>query len=311
MPDEPGDRRHQVSQRSSPSAMQLRSRVAGTVVPGLDLRPYVSGEFVDVRGEQTIAVVDPMTRQVLAEMPEAGPGQVAVAVAAARDAFDSGPWPRLPARERAAALERLADAVERNAETLALLEATDTGKVLAGVRGWDIPQAAAAFRFYARLALELDDVPLSVAGGRSVRLVHTPVGVCAAVIPWNFPFACTAWKVAPALAAGCTVVVKSPERAPLSAQALARLVAEAGFPPGVVNLVAGRGETTGRHLVTDPRVDAITFTGSFATARSIVEGSLRRLPRTVLELGGKGATLVFDDCDLDAAVAGTLDAAFD
>lgn len=297
--------------RSSPSAARLRGHVVGTVIPGLDLRPFVGERFVDPTGARTIAVADPMTRQTLAHVPEAAPEDVAAAVAAARGAFDTGSWPRMPARERAAALERLADAVEHDAEALALLEATDTGKVLAGVRTWDIPQAVAAFRFYARLATEIHETPMSVAGGRSVRLLHTPVGVCAAVIPWNFPFACIAWKIAPALAAGCTVVVKSAERAPLSAQALATLIAEAGFPPGVVNIVAGRGETTGRYLVADPRIDAITFTGSVATARSIVGASLRRLPRTVLELGGNGPTLVFADCDVDAAVEGVLDAAFD
>ncbi|GAA4996700.1 aldehyde dehydrogenase family protein [Yinghuangia aomiensis] len=296
---------------SSPSASLLRSHVVSTIIPGLDLRPYIGDGFADPVGQQTIAVSDPMTRRTLTNMPEAGPEDVEAAVAAARAAFDTGPWPRMPARERAAALERLADGVERAAGTLALLEATDTGKVLAGVRAWDIPQAAAALRFYARQVLEADEIRVSATGDRSVRLTHVPVGVCAAVIPWNFPFACTAWKIAPILAAGCTVVVKSAERAPLSVQALAGLVVEAGFPPGVVNIVAGRGETTGWYLTADPRIDAVTFTGSTATARAVVGASLRRLPRTVLELGGKGSTLVFADCDVDDAVAGTLEAAFD
>ncbi|MFI9583131.1 aldehyde dehydrogenase family protein [Streptomyces sp. NPDC052236] len=296
---------------SKASATELRDRVVSSLIPGLDLRPFIAGEFTDPVGSGEITDTDPMTERTLAVLPAAGPADVDAALTAARAAFDQGPWPRMTAQERADTLDRFAALIERDTERLSLLEATDTGKRLAGVRGWDVPQSAEVYRYYAQAMLQARTTSMPKVGEASVFVRRVPVGVCAAIIPWNFPFACISWKIAPALAAGCTVVIKPAERAPLSAQALAALAAEAGFPPGVVNVVLGTGDVAGRALVADPRVDKITFTGSQETARSIVAGSASRMPRLTLELGGKGANVVMADCDLDAAVDGTITAMFD
>lgn len=298
---------------TSRRAAELRRHVTVDIVPSLDTRVFVGGDFRDPDGSGVIADIDPTTGAVLADVPAGGAVEADWAVTAARQAFDEGPWPRMAPSERAAVLSRLADLIDRDRERLSLLEATDTGKRLAGVRGWDVPQSAEVYRYYAAVVADGEDSGrrLPDVGGAAVTLCREPVGVCAALIPWNFPFACMSWKIAPALAVGCTVVVKPPERAPLSAHALAGLVVEAGFPPGVVNVVSGTGRSAGHALVSDPRIDKITFTGSAETARSIVSASVHRMPRMTLELGGKGANIVMADCDLDAAVAGTIDAAFD
>ncbi|GGO99668.1 aldehyde dehydrogenase family protein [Wenjunlia tyrosinilytica] len=296
--------------RETPADVR-RNQVVSSLIPALDLRPFIDGGFRDPVSSAELTDLDPTTERTLAVLPTAGPRDVDAAVGAARTAFDEGPWPRMTAQERADTLERFAALIERDAERLSLLEATDTGKRLAGVRGWDVPQSLEVYRYYARAALEREPSTQPDVGTARVVVCAVPVGVCAAITPWNFPFACISWKIAPALAAGCTVVVKPPERAPLSAQALAALATEAGFPPGVFNVVTGVGDVAGRALAADPRVDKITFTGSVDTARSIVAGSTSRMPRLTLELGGKGANVVMADCDLDAAVAGTIDAMFD
>ena len=292
-------------------ASERRSHVTSKLVPGLDLRPFIGGAFAEPKSAATLTVTDPMTERTLATLPAACEADVHDAVTAARTAFDEGLWPRMAPDDRSAVLHRLADLIERDLPDLALLEATDAGKRFAGVRGWDIPHAATMYRYYADWAGRLYGQTLPGAGAVRISTQREPIGVCAAVIPWNFPFACMSWKIAPALAAGCTVVVKAPERAPLSAQALAALFAEAGFPPGVVNVVTGTGEVTGRALTSDPRIDRITFTGSTETARAITRDSSWRMPRLTTELGGKGANVVFADADLEAAVSNAADAVFD
>jgi aldehyde dehydrogenase (NAD+) len=291
-------------------AVSRRSYVINKIIPSLDKRPFINGEFVDSIGIGKIKVFDPMTEKVLTEMPLALLHDIESAVSAARAAFDFGPWPRLHPRERAAILLKLAALIERDTEDLALLESTDTGKRIAGIRSWDIPNAAEVYRYYAGWADKISGDVLADIGSVSVYTRREPVGVCAAIIPWNFPFPCIAWKIAPALATGCTVVVKPPERAPLSAQALANLVQEAGFPPGVVNIVMGQGEVAGAALIADPRVDKITFTGDTITAQSIVRSSAAHLPRLTMELGGKSPNVILPDADLDAAVTGAIDAMF-
>ncbi|MER5264300.1 aldehyde dehydrogenase family protein [Actinosynnema sp. NPDC002837] len=280
------------------------------VLPGIDLRPFIGGEHVEPRTGETLDVTDPGTGQRIAVLPAVVETDVREAVGAARTAFDEGPWPRMSPVERASHLHRLADLIERDLDELALVESLDTGKLFRGVRGWDIGNAAETFRYYAEWAVRTSGDVLPSVGAVRVTTQREPIGVCAAIIPWNFPFACVSWKAAPALAAGCTVVIKPPERAPLSVQALAALIAEAGFPPGVVNIVSGLGDTAGLALVSDPRIDKISFTGSTETARTITRASASSIPRITTELGGKGANIVFADADLDAALDGAVEASF-
>lgn len=287
-----------------------RRHVAQSVLSRLDLRPFIGGRHVDAATDDIRRVTDPYTNAVLAEMPDCGPEDVSRAVSAAREAFDDGRWTQLDPDERAACLQKLAELIDHHHDDLALLESSDVGKPISGTTGWDISNAATMYRYYADLVHEATrdtDIP----GSERAYQHREAVGVVAALVPWNFPFPCISWKIGPALAAGCCVVIKSAERAPLSAQALARLALDAGFPPGVVNVVMGAGPSAGGALVADDRVDAISFTGGTATATSLVEASARHLPRLTLELGGKGANVVWSDADLDQAVAGTVVGMFD
>ncbi|NUW37165.1 aldehyde dehydrogenase family protein [Nonomuraea sp. SMC257] len=292
------------------SPQSNRERLRAEVLPNIDLRPFIDGAFVEPKSHRTLSVLEPATENTLAEMPCVDTDDVDAAVTAARHAFDSGPWPRMTPQERGVVLRRLAELIDRDAEKLALLESADTGKLLKGVRGWDVPHAATVYRYYADLAEGLVDRTLPSVGEVRVWTRREPIGVCAAILPWNFPFPCMSWKLAPALAAGCTVVVKSAERAPLSAQYLAGLVAEAGFPPGVVNILMGEGPVAGGALVADPRIDMVTFTGSVATGQQIARRAANGVARTTLELGGKSPNVIFADADLDSAVAGTIDGMF-
>ncbi|MBA2636756.1 MAG: aldehyde dehydrogenase family protein [Solirubrobacterales bacterium] len=189
-------------------------------------------------------VIDPYTNTVLVEMPDCGPEDVSRAVGAAREAFDDGRWSRLDPDDRAACLLKLADLIDEHHDDLALLESSDVGKPISGTTGWDISNAATMYRYYGHLVDEASR-DLEIPGAKRAYQRREPLGVVAALVPWNFPFPCISWKIGPALAAGCCVVVKSAERAPLSAQALARLATDAGFPPGVVNVVMGPGPSAG------------------------------------------------------------------
>lgn len=257
-----------------------------------------------------LTVNDPMTNKTLVSMPCPNDQDILHAVATARSAFDSNNWPGSHPRSRASLLYKLAELVEQNLEVLALLEATDTGKRLTAVSAWDIPNAAEVYRYYAGWADKITGRQLPSPGGVTMFTKREPVGVCAAIIPWNFPFPCIAWKIAPALAAGCCVVVKTPERAPLSGQYLADLIQQAGFPPGVVNILTGIGEHAGRNLVSNPDVDKITFTGEAATASEIARSSVAHLPRLTLELGDKTPNVIMPDADLDVAVPAAVSAMF-
>ncbi|MBF6469773.1 aldehyde dehydrogenase [Nocardia beijingensis] len=291
-------------------AAPRRTLAIDEVLPSVDLRPFVGGVHTDVEAVAMLDITDPGTGRAIARLPAAQHADVHRAVGAARQAFDEGPWPRMTPTERGACLIRLAGLIERDQAELALLESLDTGKLFAGVQSWDIGTAAQTYRYYAELASHAVDQALPTLDGVQVTLRREPVGVCAVIVAWNFPFACAAWKLAPALAAGCTVVVKAPERAPLSLHALAARIAEAGFPPGVVNIITGIGQVAGTALVSDPRIDMISFTGSTATARAITRASAWRIPPIVTELGGKGANAVFPDADLDRALAAAVDGAF-
>ena len=248
-------------------------------------------------------VVSPRDGKVIASVDEAGPDEVDRAVRAARAAFDSGPWPRLPARERAAALYRLADLVAASADRLARTISLEMGKPLRDSLGIEVPAVVKTFRWYAELA---DKVAGEVAQSTSEVLAlvtREPVGVVAAVVPWNFPLTMAAWKLAPALIAGNTVVLKPAEQSPLSALILAELALEAGLPADVLTVVNGPGPITGRALGLHPGVDVVTFTGSTAVGREFLRYSAdSNLKRVWLELGGKSPNIVFADApDLDAA----------
>lgn len=294
----------------SRTPVERREFVTGTVLSNVDARPFIDGAFVDARTDAVRQVLDPFTGDVLLEMADCGHDDVDVALSAARRAFDAGEWSRLQGGGRAATLRRLADLITERHDELALVESSDVGKPIAGTASWDIANAATVYRYYADVAERLA-VDLAIPGATRAYQHREPIGVVAALVPWNFPFPCIAWKLAPALAMGCCVVLKSAERAPLSAQLLGELVSDAGFPPGVVNIVMGGGATAGAALVSDARVDAISFTGGTETASQLARGSAARLPRLTLELGGKGANVVWRDADLDAAVAGTVAGMFD
>lgn len=292
------------------TANDRRRLIVESILPTIDLKPYVGGKRISAGGDQTVAVRDASQDSVLTQIPVADEHVVAAAVGAARAAFDQGPWPTLHPRDRAGYLLAIADLVDENAERLALLESVNAGRPISGVLSWDVPNVAEVFRYYAGWADKITGRTLPDLAGVRIATYQEPIGVCAAIMPWNFPLADLAWKLAPALAAGCTVVVKAAERAPLSAQAFAGILEQVGMPDGVVNIICGPGGTTGDRLVTDARVDRISFTGSTATARRIVERSAHNLPAMGLELGGKSPNVVLADANIAAAAAGAIGAMY-
>lgn len=265
-----------------------------------DKRLYIGGAWI--AADRTFATLNPANGEVLAEVPFGGHAEVDAAVEAARSAFDG--WRRLPPLERSRWLTRVSDAIEAHVDELAEIETLDNGKPLKESRRGDVPLAANHFRYFAGLAPTIGGrtVPVSA---RSVfnYTLRDPVGVVAAIVPWNFPLLIAAWKLAPALAAGCTVVLKPAEETPLSALRLAEILDDLGFPKGVVNVVTGDG-STGKALVEHAGVDKITFTGSTAVGKQIMAEAATRMARVSLELGGKSASIVFDDADMKTALFG-------
>jgi gamma-glutamyl-gamma-aminobutyraldehyde dehydrogenase len=253
----------------------------------------------------TFAVVSPRDSRPVAEVADAGPAEVDLAVAAARRAFDGGPWPRLSPAERGLALIRLADLIERDRSILAVTISLEMGKPITEAYDVELRAAINTFRWYGQLVDKLADESPRTASDAIALVTREPVGVVAAVVPWNFPLTLASWKVAPALAAGCTVVLKPSELSPLSALRLGRLAAEAGLPPGVLNVVAGDGPTAGRALGLHPDVDVLAFTGSTAVGRHFLRYAAdSNLKRVWLELGGKSPNIVLPDApDLDRAAA--------
>jgi aminomuconate-semialdehyde/2-hydroxymuconate-6-semialdehyde dehydrogenase len=273
------------------------------------IRHVINGDEVDSADGATYDDVDPYTQQSYATVSRASGADASAAVAAARLAFDEGPWPRMGFAERGRLLHKLADLMEQNAEALAEAESRDMGKPVAVVVGHDVPRAAYNIRFFADHArLSTAEVYPSDAGFHTYTRFES-AGVVAAISPWNFPLMLATWKIAPALAWGNTVVLKPAEDTPHSAALLGRLALEAGIPPGVLNIVLGYGDA-GAALVQDPRVDRVTFTGSSATGRAITASAAAHLTPVSLELGGKGANIVYDDADLDNAVDWSIRAAF-
>jgi acyl-CoA reductase-like NAD-dependent aldehyde dehydrogenase len=273
-------------------------------------RLLIGDDWVDAAGGRTFATLDPATGQPIAEVAHGGPADVDAAVRAARAAFDSGPWGTMPAADRGRLLARLAGLVDEHAAELAELEALDNGKPVKLARVVDVAQTVAHLEYFAGwpTKVEGDVIPVRVPDTLCYTL-REPVGVCAQIIPWNFPLLMAAWKVAPALAAGCTVVLKPAEQTPLTALRLGELALEAGIPAGVVNVVTGDG-ATGAALVEHPGVDKIAFTGSTVVGREIGAKAGRDLKRVTLELGGKSPNIVLPDADLDAAVKGSFQAIY-
>jgi aldehyde dehydrogenase (NAD+)/betaine-aldehyde dehydrogenase len=271
-------------------------------------RLFIGGEFTDGVAGTTIEVRDPHDGTLLAEVAEARAVDVDRAVAAARQAFDG--WRHRAAAERGRLLLRLADAIEADAEELARLETRDTGHPIRDTAGLDVPRTAATFRYFGGMADKYQGSVVPVERGFLDYVLREPLGVVGQIVPWNFPLMFTSWKLGPALAAGNTVVLKPAELTPLSSLRVAELIAEVGFPPGVVNIVPGYGPTAGQRLAEHPDVAKVSFTGSTAVGRGIVGASRGNLKRMHLELGGKGANIVFADADLDAAVNGSAFAIF-
>ncbi|SCB18587.1 aldehyde dehydrogenase family protein [Cupriavidus alkaliphilus] len=269
---------------------------------------FINGRFVDALSGVTIEVLNPHDGSVITHIAAAEAADVDLAVEAAARAFPA--WSRMAAAQRGRLLLRLADAIEANAEELARLESLDTGHPIRDSRALDVPRTAACFRYFGGMADKLEGAVVPVEPGFLNYVQRAPIGVVGQIVPWNFPLMFTSWKMGPALAAGNTVVIKPSELTPLSSLRIAELMAEVGFPDGVVNVVPGYGHTAGQRLAEHPRVGKIAFTGSTATGRSIVEASQGNLKRVQLELGGKGANIVFDDADLDAAVNGAAWAIF-
>ncbi len=274
-------------------------------------RLLIGGRWMEAAGGRTFTTFEPSTGRPLAEVCEAGAEDVDRAVAAARAAFDGGPWRRMAPLARERLIHRLADLIERHAEELAQIETLDNGKPIGASRGIDVPSTVDMFRYFAGWPTKIEGTvkPVSMPERLNYTL-REPVGVVGAIVPWNFPLSLISWKLGPALAAGNCVVLKPAEQTPLSAVRFCELVCEAGFPDGVVNLVNGYGETAGAALAAHLAVDKIAFTGSTEVGRLIVKASAGNLKRLSLELGGKSPHIVFDDADVEAAARSAAGAIF-
>jgi len=276
----------------------------------------INGKWVNSISGKTFPTYNPATGEVLAHVAEGDRQDIEQAVSAARKAFDQGPWRKMTASERGRLIWKLADLVEEHTEELAYLESLDNGKPLVIARAADVPLAVDLLRYMAGWATKIEGntIPISVPYTPGAKyLAYTlrePVGVAGQIIPWNFPLLMAAWKLGPALATGCTVVLKPAEQTPLSCLLLGELVMQAGFPEGVVNIVPGYGETAGAALAAHPDVDKIAFTGSTEVGKLIVHAAAGNLKKVSLELGGKSPNVVFKDADLDAAIPGSASAIF-
>jgi phenylacetaldehyde dehydrogenase len=270
----------------------------------------IDGKWVPSRSGRTFDVFDPGNGQVIAQASEAVAEDVELAVAAARKALE-GPWSRISPAGRTRVLLRLADLIEENGELLAEIEVVDNGKPLSVARG-GIAGTADMVRYMAGWATKLngETVNVSVPGDWHAFTTRSPIGVVAQIIPWNMPLSMAIWKVAPALAVGCTVVLKPAEQTPLGAIKLGQLIQEAGIPDGAVNILTGFGSVAGAALAAHPRVDKVAFTGSTGTGKKIVEAALGNLKKVSLELGGKSPVSVFPDADLETATVGAANAIF-
>ncbi|MFC1401753.1 MULTISPECIES: aldehyde dehydrogenase [Streptacidiphilus] len=278
-----------------------------TVRPG---QLFIDGAWADAAEGRTIPNLNPADGTVTTQVAAADPADMQRAVRSARRAFDEGPWPRMSAHERGRVLLRAAELIERDAQEIAFLETIDMGKPISVSSGIDLPFVTQAYRYFGGLAAHLDGATRSTGTPTFAYTLHEPVGVVGAITPFNFPLILSTSKLAPALAAGNTVVHKPAEPTPLTALKMAALLAEAGLPEGVLNVVTGPGPELGQTLVDDPGVDKIAFTGSTAVGQSIIRAAAATLKKVTMELGGKSANILFADADLDRAVDDAFWAAF-
>ncbi len=271
----------------------------------------IDGQWRDSVSGKTFETLNPATGQVIAHVAEGDAADVELAVKAARKAFETGPWKKMDARKRGQLITRLAELMQDNFDELALLETLDNGKPINDSRAADVPLAIDCFRYYAGWADKIEGKTIPINGPYFCYTRHEPVGVVGQIIPWNFPLLMMAWKLGPALAAGCTVVLKPAEQTPLTALRVGELITEAGFPPGVVNIIPGYGETAGAAISNHMDVDKVAFTGSTEVGKLVMKAAANsNLKRVTLELGGKSPNIVFADADMDAAVAGAHFALF-
>ncbi len=271
---------------------------------------FINGKWVEAASGKTFPVYNPATGEVMAQVAEGDREDIDRAVKAARQAFDSGVWTDMTASERGRLIWKLGDLIEQHLEEFAQLESLDNGKPLAVARVADVPLAVDLFRYMAGWATKIEGNTIPFSPKYLAYTRREPVGVAGQIIPWNFPLLMAAWKLGPALATGCTVVLKPAEQTPLSALLLAELIAEAGIPDGVVNVVPGYGETAGAALAAHPDVDKVAFTGSTEVGKLILQAAAGNLKKVSLELGGKSPNIVFDDSDLKASIPGAADAIF-
>ena len=269
---------------------------------------FINGRFVDAESGETLATLNPHDNSPIADVAMAGKADIDKAVAAAHKAFPK--WSRVAAMDRGRILLRLADLIEQNAEELARLESLDTGHPIRDSRNLDVPRTAVTYRYFGGMADKFQGEQIPVEVGFLNYTLREPVGVVGQVVPWNFPLMFTSWKMAPALAAGNCIVMKPAEITPLSSLKIAELMAEAGMPEGVINILPGLGAVAGQYIAEHEGIAKVAFTGSTATGRRIVQASAGNLKKVQLELGGKGANIVFEDADLLAAVNGSAAAIF-
>jgi len=265
---------------------------------------FINGKWSDARTGRTFETRNPATGEILARVADADPSDVDAAVAAARKAFEEGPWPKMGAADRSRLLWRIADLLIQRADEVARIETLDNGKPIFESRQVDVPLVAEIFQYYAGWATKLTGETIPAKPGAFTYTLREPVGVVAAIVPWNFPLLLASWKVAPALAAGNTVILKPSSNTPLSALKFAEIAEEAGLPDGVLNVLTGKGSVVGMALVRHAGVDKIAFTGETKTGIEIMKSGAETLKRITLELGGKSPNIVFADADLEAAVRG-------
>src|SRR5579863_8022087 len=266
---------------------------------------FINGEWVASKSTKTFPVYDPSTEEVIAQVPDANADDVNRAVAAAKAAFEEGPWSTTTAQERGRVLFRLAEKVRQNLPALAELECRNTGKPIVEAE-YDIADVSTCFEYYGGLATKITGQVNPVPDNAMSLSLKEPVGVAGQIIPWNYPLLMAAWKLGPAIAAGCTCVLKPAEQTPLTALEMAKWFEDIGLPPGVVNIVTGYGETAGAPLVEHPDVNKIAFTGSAAVGKIILKTAADTIKRVTLELGGKSPNIFFADADFEAAIDGAL-----
>ncbi len=276
-----------------------------SAVPTTRGRLLIGGEWTEASTGKTFSTLNPATEEQLADVSWGSVEDVDRAVASARHALENGPWSRMSPRERGQLMFKLADLIERDKERLAVLESMNNGKPIRETLAFDLPQVIETFRYYGGWADKILGDVNAVSANYFSYTLREPAGVVGQIIPWNFPLLMAAWKLGPALATGCTSVLKPAEQTPLTAIELGKLIQEAGFPPGVVNIVTGEG-STGAALASHKGIDKIAFTGSTEVGRLVMKAAAENLKRVSLELGGKAPNIVFGDADLDKAVSGQV-----